>query len=67
MPPFFHVAGHFNCDKSAVLYVQDMRSLKKKTDPEEYKKFTDDKFFISRRSNTYWSGFFSDLIEKRPT
>lgn len=29
-------------------------------DPVEYKKFTDDGFFTSRRSNIYWSGIFSD-------
>lgn len=34
-------------------------------DPVEYKKFTDDGFFTSRRSNSYWSGIFSDqTIEK---
>lgn len=29
MLPFFYAAGHFNCAKSARLYLQDMRSLKK--------------------------------------
>lgn len=60
MLPFFHAAGHFNYAKSARLYLQDMRSLKEKMDPVEYKKFTDDRFFTSRRSNIYWSGIFSD-------
>lgn len=60
MLPFFHAAGHFNYAKSARLYLQDMRGLKEKMDPTEYKKFTEDGSFTSRRSNSYWSGIFSD-------
>lgn len=58
--PFFHAAGHFNYAKSARLYLQDMRNLEKTMDPVEYKKFTDDGFFTSRRSNEFFAGIFSD-------
>lgn len=58
--PFFHAAGHFNYAKSTRLYLQRMRSLKEKMDPEEFKKFTDGGYFTSRRTNIFWSGIFSD-------
>lgn len=60
MLPFFHAAGHFNYSKSARLYLQDMKQLESKIDPVEYKRFTEDGYFTSRRSNTYWAGIFSD-------
>lgn len=58
--PFFHAAGHFNYAKSARLYLQDMRNLHETMDPVEFKKFTDDGYFTSRRSNAFFAGIFSD-------
>lgn len=60
MIPFFHAAGHFNYGKSARLYLQDMKNLKKTMDPNEYKKFTKEGFFTARRTNNYYAGIFSD-------
>lgn len=60
MIPFFHAAGHFNYAKSARLNVQDMHGLKEKMDPDEYNKFTKKAYFTSRRSNSFFSGIFSD-------
>lgn len=57
---FFHAAGHLNYSKSARLYLQDMEQLEEKMYPVEFKKFTDDGYFTSCRSNTYWAGIFSD-------
>ncbi|XP_052758830.1 uncharacterized protein LOC128202453 [Galleria mellonella] len=60
MIPFFHAAGHFNYAKSARLYLQKMRLLKLIMDPREFKKFTKEGFFTSRRSNEFYAGIFSD-------
>ena len=42
-----------------------MNSLKIKVDPAEYTKFTEDGFFTYHRSDSYWSGIFSDQTIER--
>jgi len=61
MLPFFHAAGHHLYAKCAHLYVQQMEDLKK-MHPEEYKKFTAQRYFTIRRKNRYWSGVASDMV-----
>lgn len=36
-------------------------------DPHEFKKFTEDRYFTSRRSNEFYAGIFSDQIISDPT
>jgi len=62
MLPFFHAAGHHFYAKCAHLYVQQMEDLKKKMNPEEYKKFTEQGYFTICRKSRYWSGVASDMV-----
>lgn len=55
MIPYFHASGHFPYPKSAQLYLQDMRELPTKMDPQEFQKFTEG-YFTARRSDVFFSG-----------
>jgi hypothetical protein len=59
--PIFAATGHHNYAKSALLYLQQMKELAEKMQPDEYKKYTTNGYFTIRRQDTFWSGSWQDL------
>lgn len=60
MQPFFAASGHNNYTKSVQVFLQDMQALST-SNPVVYQFFLDG-YFVTRRSNRYWSGLPDDLI-----
>lgn len=60
MISYFHASRHFPFDKSAQIYLQDIKELKTKMDSVEYKKFADNRYFTARRTNQYFAGISTD-------
>ena len=58
--PIFAAAGHYNYQKSAYLYVQEMSELESKH-PDVYEKFQNG-FHVIRRTNQFWAGLSCDLV-----
>lgn len=59
MLPFLASSGHNNYVKSLVIYVDKMEKLEE-THPSVYNRFMQG-LFVLRRSDSYWSGIYSDL------
>ena len=59
MLPFLAASGHNNDVKSLVLYLAKMERLEL-SHPSVYNRFMEGLFDV-RRSDSYWSGIFSDL------
>ena len=59
MLPYFAAAGHNNYTKSLMLYLQKMETLHV-TYLDVYARFQEG-YFVVRRSDSYWTGIFSDL------
>jgi len=59
MLPFLAAPGHHNYVKSLVLYLDKMEQLEH-THPSVYSRFLEG-LFVLRRSDSYWSGIYSDL------
>ena len=59
MLPYFAAAGHNNYTKSLMLYLQKMEALPV-THPDVYARFQEG-YFVVRRSDSHWTGMFSDL------
>ena len=59
MLPYLAASGHNNYTKSLVLYLNKMNNLPQ-THPDVYAKFMAG-LFVLRRTDSYWSGIFSDL------
>lgn len=62
MLPIFNASGHFAYPKGAQFYLQDMSNLELTMEYEEYRQFTEDRFFTIRRSDKAWSGVWSDML-----
>ena len=58
--PIFAAAGHFNYLRSSHLYLSRMSKLKN-THPSVYEQFLAG-HYVSRRSDSFWSGVGSDLL-----
>ena len=59
MLPFLAASGHSNYVKSLVLYLDKMEHLEQ-THPTVYNRFMGG-LFVLRRSDSHWSGIYSDL------
>lgn len=62
--PYLYAAEHFQYEKGAQLYLQDMSALADKMDPEEIALFKEGYFSI-RRTEKAFSGTWSDMIIKK--
>lgn len=58
--PRLHASEHFHCAKSTQIYVQDMRDLKNRMDPEEYNTFAKYGYFTTRKTDKFYSDNFSE-------